>query len=68
MLNNKTYYCSSGVEWADIAHRTIAGVIISFDWSISTMVLPGIAYLVNDWRPLILTVTAPLGLAVLTWR
>uniref|UniRef100_A0A671MW37 Solute carrier family 22 member 7-like n=1 Tax=Sinocyclocheilus anshuiensis TaxID=1608454 RepID=A0A671MW37_9TELE len=51
------------VEWADIAHRTIAGVIISFDWSISTMILPGIAYLVNDWRPLVITVTAPLILA-----
>ncbi|KAK9959795.1 hypothetical protein ABG768_009896 [Culter alburnus] len=56
------------VEWADIAHRTIAGVLISLDWSISTMILPGIAYLVNDWRPLIITVTAPLGLAVITWR
>ncbi|XP_052386463.1 solute carrier family 22 member 7-like [Carassius gibelio] len=56
------------VEWADIAHRTIAGVIISFDWSLSTMILPGIAYLVNDWRSLVITVTAPLGLAVITWR
>uniref|UniRef100_A0A8C1V7D0 Solute carrier family 22 member 7b, tandem duplicate 1 n=1 Tax=Cyprinus carpio TaxID=7962 RepID=A0A8C1V7D0_CYPCA len=41
------------VEWADIAHRTIAGVIISFDWFFSTMILP---------------VTAPLILAVITWR
>uniref|UniRef100_A0A8C1W9U2 Solute carrier family 22 member 7-like n=2 Tax=Cyprinus carpio TaxID=7962 RepID=A0A8C1W9U2_CYPCA len=56
------------VEWADIEHRTIAGVIISFDWSLSTMILPGIAYLVNDWRSLVITVTAPLGLAVITWR
>uniref|UniRef100_A0A8C1Z192 Solute carrier family 22 member 7b, tandem duplicate 1 n=1 Tax=Cyprinus carpio TaxID=7962 RepID=A0A8C1Z192_CYPCA len=56
------------VEWADIAHRTIAGVIISFDWFFSTMILPGIAYLINDWRPLVITVTAPLILAVITWR
>ncbi|XP_077095524.1 solute carrier family 22 member 7b.1 isoform X2 [Siphateles boraxobius] len=56
------------VEWADIAHRTIAGVLISLDWSVSTMILPGIAYLVNDWRTLIITVTAPLGLALITWR
>ncbi|KTF90036.1 hypothetical protein cypCar_00008073 [Cyprinus carpio] len=34
----------------------------------STMILPGIAYLVNDWRPLVITVTAPLILAVITWR
>ncbi|XP_051579558.1 solute carrier family 22 member 7-like [Myxocyprinus asiaticus] len=56
------------VEWADIAHRTMAGVMISLDWSVSTMILPGIAYFVNDWRSLIVTVTAPLGLAVITWR
>ncbi|TRY94088.1 hypothetical protein DNTS_027317, partial [Danionella cerebrum] len=56
------------VEWADIPHRTIAGVLISLDWSTSTMILPGIAYLVNDWRYLIITVTSPLFLAVITWR
>ncbi|XP_052009918.1 solute carrier family 22 member 7-like [Xyrauchen texanus] len=56
------------VEWADIEHRTLAGVMISLDWSISTMILPGIAYLVNDWRSLIVTVTAPLVMAVITWR
>lgn len=56
------------IEWADIEHRTLAGVIISLDWSISTMILPGIAYFVKDWRSLVLTVTAPLALAVITWR
>uniref|UniRef100_A0A8C1G2D0 Solute carrier family 22 member 7b, tandem duplicate 1 n=1 Tax=Cyprinus carpio TaxID=7962 RepID=A0A8C1G2D0_CYPCA len=59
-LTHKNLLLFIGVEWADIAHRTIAGVIISFDWSFSTMILPGIAYLVNDWRPLVITVTAPL--------
>ncbi|XP_056624555.1 solute carrier family 22 member 7b.1 isoform X1 [Triplophysa dalaica] len=56
------------VEWADIEHRTLAGVLISLDWSTGTMILPGIAYFANDWRTLVLVVTAPLGLAVITWR
>ncbi|XP_043118176.1 solute carrier family 22 member 7-like [Puntigrus tetrazona] len=56
------------IEWTDIEHRTIAAVTISIDWSISTMILPGIAYLIKDWRPLVITVTAPLILAVITWR
>ncbi|NP_956643.1 solute carrier family 22 member 7b.1 [Danio rerio] len=56
------------IEWADIAHRTIAGVMISLDWSLSCMILSGVAYLVNDWRALILTVTAPIALAMITWR
>ncbi|KAG9268274.1 solute carrier family 22 member 7b.1 [Astyanax mexicanus] len=56
------------VEWSDIKHRTIIGVMISLDWSTSTMILPGIAYLVNEWRFLVVTVTSPLFLAIIVWR
>ncbi|XP_030643336.1 solute carrier family 22 member 7b.1 [Chanos chanos] len=56
------------VEWVDIKHRTFVGVIVSLDWSISTMVLPGIAYFIRDWRYLTITVTSPLVLAAITWR
>ncbi|XP_076848219.1 solute carrier family 22 member 7-like isoform X2 [Brachyhypopomus gauderio] len=55
------------VEWADIEHRTAMGVIVSLDWSLSTMILPGIAYLINDWRLLVIIVTSPIGLAIITW-
>ncbi|XP_072546098.1 solute carrier family 22 member 7-like [Salminus brasiliensis] len=55
------------VEWSDIKHRTIMGVMISLDWSISTMILPCIAYLVNDWRLLVVVVTSPLALAIIVW-
>lgn len=55
------------VEWVDIDHRTLVGVMISLDWSTGTMLLPGIAYLVNDWRHLTIAVTSPLVLATLTW-
>ncbi|XP_048119931.1 solute carrier family 22 member 7-like [Alosa alosa] len=55
------------VEWVDINHRTLVGVLISLDWSTGTVLLPGIAYLVNDWRYLTIAVTSPLALATLTW-
>ncbi|XP_078800917.1 solute carrier family 22 member 7-like [Oryzias latipes] len=56
------------VEWVDIKHRTYVGVLMSLDWSFSTVVLPALAYFVNDWRSLTATVTAPLLAAMITWR
>ncbi|AWP14668.1 putative solute carrier family 22 member 7-like [Scophthalmus maximus] len=55
------------IEWVDTDHRSFIGVIGSLSWSVGNMLLAGFAYLVNDWRTLIMTVTAPLGFAVLTW-
>ncbi|XP_075948105.1 solute carrier family 22 member 7-like [Anarhichas minor] len=56
------------VEWFGIAHRTFSGIIISLDWTLGTMLLVGIAYYVNHWRMLIVAVTSPLILSILTWR
>lgn len=56
------------VEWVGVEHRTFAGVITSLDWTIGTWILVGIAYCVNQWRMLILAVTSPLILSVITWR
>lgn len=71
---NSDLFCSdppppppAGVEWADTPHRSFMGVIGSLSWSLGNMLLAAFAYLVNDWRMLILTVTSPLGLAILTW-
>ncbi|XP_073337567.1 solute carrier family 22 member 7-like [Pagrus major] len=55
------------IEWVDTDHRSFIGVIGSLSWSVGNMLLAGFAFLITDWRPLIMTVTAPLGLAVLTW-
>ncbi|XP_040891092.1 solute carrier family 22 member 7-like [Toxotes jaculatrix] len=55
------------IEWVDIKHRTAVGVLMSMDWSVSTAVLPVVAYFVNDWRYLTATATAPLFLAMICW-
>ncbi|XP_035519487.1 solute carrier family 22 member 7-like [Morone saxatilis] len=55
------------IEWVDTGHRSFIGVIGSLAWSAGNMLLAGFAFMVNDWRTLIMTVTAPLGFAVLTW-
>ncbi|XP_070835114.1 solute carrier family 22 member 7-like isoform X2 [Chaetodon trifascialis] len=56
------------IEWVGIKHRTFAGVIISLDWTVGNWILVGIAYYVNEWRMLVLAVTSPLILAIITWR
>ncbi|XP_041803923.1 solute carrier family 22 member 7-like [Chelmon rostratus] len=55
------------IEWADTGHRSFIAVIGSLAWSAGNMLLAGFAFLVNDWRPLIMTVTAPLAFAVVSW-
>ncbi|XP_069000195.1 solute carrier family 22 member 7-like [Embiotoca jacksoni] len=55
------------IEWVDTEHRSFIGVIGGLSWSVGNMMLAGFAFLVNDWRSLIMTVTAPLGFAVLSW-
>ncbi|XP_073329784.1 solute carrier family 22 member 7-like [Pagrus major] len=56
------------IEWVDIKHRTAVGILISMDWSISTVLLSLVAYFVNDWRYLTATATCPMCLAIIcTW-
>ncbi|XP_074532223.1 solute carrier family 22 member 7-like [Halichoeres trimaculatus] len=55
------------IEWVDTGHRSLIGVMGSLAWSVGNMLLAGFAFLVTDWRSLIMTVTAPLGFAVMTW-
>ncbi|XP_012705248.2 solute carrier family 22 member 7 [Fundulus heteroclitus] len=56
------------VEWCSIERRTFSGVIISLDWSLGNWLLTGIAFLVRDWRMLIVVVSSPLILAIFAWR
>uniref|UniRef100_A0A4W5JX94 Solute carrier family 22 member 6 n=1 Tax=Hucho hucho TaxID=62062 RepID=A0A4W5JX94_9TELE len=56
------------VEWVDIEHRKLVGVIDSLSWTFGYCMIPAIAYCVTDWRQLTIAVTSPLALAILTWR
>ncbi|XP_078497458.1 solute carrier family 22 member 7-like [Lissotriton helveticus] len=58
-----------GVEWVDTKHRTLAGFLTSTYWSIGIMLLPLVAYLIRDWRWLLIAVTCPylLGIISIWW-
>ncbi|XP_008103110.1 solute carrier family 22 member 7 [Anolis carolinensis] len=58
-----------GLEWVDVHHRTLSGVITSIFWSVGNMLLALIAYFVRDWRWLLFAVTLPcfVGIASLWW-
>lgn len=60
-------FCA-GVEWVDIEHRKLVGVIDSLSWTFGSTVFAAIAYFVTDWRLLIVSVSSPLLLAIFTWR
>ncbi|XP_073682253.1 solute carrier family 22 member 7a [Garra rufa] len=55
------------VEWTDVKHRTFTGTIISLGWSIGNMLLALLAYLIRDWRHLILAVTSPCLVGIIAW-
>ncbi|XP_053240038.1 solute carrier family 22 member 7 [Podarcis raffonei] len=58
-----------GLEWVDIQHRTVSGIITSIFWSLGNMLLALIAYLVRDWRWLLFAATLPcaVGLVSVWW-
>jgi len=58
----------AGVEWVDIEHRKLVGVLDSLSWTFGNISFPAIAYFVTDWRWLTVSVTSPLILAIITWR
>ncbi|XP_062981453.1 solute carrier family 22 member 7-like [Elgaria multicarinata webbii] len=55
-----------GMEWVDIQHRTVSGIMTSVFWSLGNMLLALIAYLVRDWRWLLLAVTLPCAVGVVS--
>ncbi|KAJ1068513.1 hypothetical protein K5549_005209 [Capra hircus] len=54
------------LEWLDVRHRTVAGVLSSTFWTGGVMLLGLIGYLIRDWRWLLLTVTLPCAPGILT--
>ncbi|XP_047221743.1 solute carrier family 22 member 7-like [Girardinichthys multiradiatus] len=72
-----TGFCITGIvivsvtlslEWVDIEHRKLVGLIDGLSWSFGNIVFSAIAYFVTDWRWLIVSVTSPLILSIITWR
>ncbi|XP_030051567.1 solute carrier family 22 member 7 [Microcaecilia unicolor] len=54
------------VEWVDMRHRTLAGVLSSLFWSVGNILLSLVAYLIEDWRWLLVAVTSPCALGILS--
>ncbi|XP_029417479.1 solute carrier family 22 member 7 isoform X2 [Nannospalax galili] len=47
------------LEWLDVEHRTVAGVISSIFWTGGVLLLALVGYLIRGWRWLLLVVTLP---------
>ncbi|XP_073419602.1 solute carrier family 22 member 7 [Dendrobates tinctorius] len=58
---------SLALEWTDVTHRTFCGIISSLSWTAGYMILALLAYLIRDWRWLLLATTAPCLLAIASW-
>lgn len=56
------------MEWVDVEHRKLVGVCDSLSWTTWNVVFAAIAYFVNDWRWLIISISLPITLAIATWR
>ncbi|XP_057699007.1 solute carrier family 22 member 7-like isoform X2 [Corythoichthys intestinalis] len=56
------------VEWVDIEHRKLVGLIDSFSWTFGSICFVAFAYLVTDWRWLTISVTLPVILGIISWR
>ena len=56
------------MEWVDVKHRKLVGVVDSLSWTFGSMVFAAIGYFVTDWRWLVVAVTSPLIPAIVSWR
>ncbi|XP_004846562.1 solute carrier family 22 member 7 isoform X1 [Heterocephalus glaber] len=54
------------LEWLDVEHRTVAGVLSTIFWSGGVTLLALVGYLIRDWRWLLLAVTLPLVLGIIS--
>lgn len=57
----------AALEWTDVSHRTFCGTISSLSWTAGYMILALLAYLIRDWRWLLMAATSPCLLAIATW-
>ncbi|KAK2503234.1 hypothetical protein MC885_000236 [Smutsia gigantea] len=54
------------MEWLDVGHRTVAGVLSGTFWTGGMMLLALVGYLIRDWRWLLLSVTLPCAPGILS--
>ncbi|XP_004473164.1 solute carrier family 22 member 7 [Dasypus novemcinctus] len=54
------------LEWLDVEHRTVAGVLSGIFWTGGVMLLALVGYLIRDWRWLLLAVTLPCAPGILS--
>lgn len=54
------------MEWLDVGHRTVAGVLSGTFWTGGVMLLALVGYLIRDWRWLLLTVILPCAPGILS--
>lgn len=47
------------LEWLDVEHRTVAGVISTIFWTGGVLLLALVGYLIRSWRWLLLAATLP---------
>ncbi|XP_069879445.1 solute carrier family 22 member 7 isoform X1 [Dipodomys merriami] len=47
------------LEWLDVEHRVVAGVLSTIFWSGGVLLLALVGYLIRDWRWLLLAATLP---------
>lgn len=50
---------SPELEWLDVEHRTVAGVISTTFWTGGVLLLTLVGYLIRSWRWLLLAATLP---------
>ncbi|XP_064411384.1 solute carrier family 22 member 7-like [Latimeria chalumnae] len=57
------------MEWVDVKHRTFAGALSTLFWSLGCISLALLAYLIRDWRQLLLVATSPcvIGIILYWW-
>ncbi|KAL6037633.1 hypothetical protein STEG23_020014 [Scotinomys teguina] len=57
------------LEWLDVEHRIVAGVISSIFWTGGVLLLAMVGYLIRSWRWLLLVVTLPCVPGIISiWR
>ncbi|XP_007230129.3 solute carrier family 22 member 7-like [Astyanax mexicanus] len=55
------------VEWVDIKHRKMVGMIDSISWTSGTMCFSLIAYWIRDWKWLTVAVSLPIAASIISW-